>query len=165
MAINILNVKLYESVTCILFKVIVMAGIILIKETMTKDVKKVRTDTSMQEVIATMLKFDISSVVVVQKDRPIGLITHKDILLKMIKPGLLPNVLTAINIMSTPIITVREEQSIDEAAKIMAEKGLKKLPVVKNDKLVGIITSTDIIREQPRLTKILEELCKPQFEK
>jgi CBS domain-containing protein len=99
-----------------------MAGIILIKEAMTRDVKKVRTDTSMQEVIATMLKFDISSVVVVQKDRPIGLITHKDILLKMIKPGLLPNVLTAINVMSTPIITVKEEQSIDEAAKLMAEK-------------------------------------------
>ena len=125
-----------------------MAGIILIKEAMTKDVKKVRTDTSMQEVIATMLKFDISSVVV-QKDKPIGLITHKDILLKMIKPGILPNVLTAINIMSTPIITVREEQSIDEAAKLMAEKGLKKLPIVKNDKLVEIITSTGIIREQP----------------
>ena len=59
-----------------------MAGMVSVREVMTKDVKVVREDTSVQEVVATMIKFDISSVVVVQKDRPVGLITHKDILVR-----------------------------------------------------------------------------------
>jgi len=54
-----------------------MAGMLTVKEAMTRDVRVVREDTSMQEVIATMIKFDISSVIVVQKERPVGLITHK----------------------------------------------------------------------------------------
>jgi CBS domain-containing protein len=64
-----------------------MAEMLTVREVMSRDVKVVREDTSMQEVIATMLKFDISSVVVVQKDRPVGLITHKDILTECFNPS------------------------------------------------------------------------------
>jgi len=140
-----------------------MAGILLVKDVMTKDVRVVRGDTSMQEVIATMIKFDISSVVVVQKDRPIGLITHKDILMKVLRPSLLPSVLTAKEVMSTPVTTINEEASIDEAAQLMASKGFKKLPVVRDGRLVGIVTSMDLVREQPRLVKIMEDLLKPML--
>lgn len=142
-----------------------MAGLISVREIMTEDVKVVREDTSMQEVIATMLKFDISSIVVVQKDRPVGLITHKDILLRVLKPGLPPAALTARQVMTSPLITIKEEASVDEAAKLMAMKGFKKLPVVRGGKLVGIITSMDIVREHPRSMDLLEDLLKPSTQK
>ena len=135
-----------------------MAGLVLIRDIMTKDVKVVRTDTNMQEVVATMIKFDISSIVVIQKNRPVGLITHKDVLTKVLKPNFPTSAITAKQVMSSPVIAVKEETSVDEAAKLMAEKGFKKLPVVQDGKLVGIVTSTDLIREQPRIIELLEEL-------
>lgn len=137
-----------------------MAGMLTVREAMTRDVKVVREDTSMQEVIATMIKFDISSVVVVQKDRPIGLITHKDILAKVLQPELIPATLTARNVMSTGLVTIGEEASLEEAAKLMVKKGFKKLIVARDGKLVGIITSMDVAREEPRLTRLFEDLLK-----
>jgi len=138
-----------------------MAGLLTVRDIMTRDVKVVREDTSMQEVIATMIKFDISSIVVVQRDRPVGLITHKDILTRILHPGIVPAALTAREVMSRPVITIHEEASIEEAAKLMAVKGFKKLPVVRDGKLVGIVTSMDLVREQPRLIGLLEDLLKP----
>jgi CBS domain-containing protein len=137
-----------------------MAGILSVGETMTRGVKVVREDTSMQEVIATMLKFDISSVVVVQKERPVGLITHKDVLTKALQPEFLPSILTARNVMSTSLVTIGEEASLEEAASLMVKKKVKKLPVIRDGKLVGIITSMDLVREEPRLTKLFEDLLK-----
>jgi len=137
-----------------------MAGMLTVREVMTHDVKVAREDTNMQEVIATMTKFDISSVVIVQKERPIGIITHKDILTKVLQPEFLPATLTARNVMSTGLVTIGEEASLDEAAKLMVKKGFKKLPVVQDGKLVGIITSMDIVREEPKLTKLLEDMLK-----
>jgi CBS domain-containing protein len=137
-----------------------MAGMLSVRDVMTREVKVVREDTSVQEVVATMLKFDISSVVVVRKERPIGLITHKDILERVLQPELLPAALTARNVMSTNLVTVGEDTSLEEAARLMVKKGFKKLIVVQDDKLLGIITSTDIAREEPRLTKLFEELLR-----
>jgi CBS domain-containing protein len=137
-----------------------MAGILTVRESMTRDVKVVREDTPMKEVIATMIKFDISSVVVVQKERPIGLITHKDILTRVLQPELLPETLTARSVMSTGLITIGEEASLEEAAKLMVKKRFKKLPVVHDGKLVGIITSMDLAREEPKLTRLFEDLLK-----
>ena len=137
-----------------------MAGMLTVKEAMTRDVRVVREDTSMQEVIATMIKFDISSVIVVQKERPVGLITHKDILSRVLELELLPASLTARNVMSTGLVTIGEEASLEEAARLMVKKRFKKLPVVRNGKLVGIITSMDLVREEPKLTKLFEDLLK-----
>jgi len=137
-----------------------MAGLLSVREVMTRDVKVVREDTSMQEVIATMIKFDISSMVVVQKERPIGLITHKDILTRVLQLGLVPATLTARNVMPTGLVTIGEEASLEEAAKLMVKKRFKKLPVVRDGKLVGIITSMDLAREEPKLTKLFEDLLK-----
>jgi CBS domain-containing protein len=137
-----------------------MAGMITVRDVMTRDVKVVREDTSMQEVLATMIKFDISSVVVVQKERPIGIITHKDVLTKVLQPEFLPATLTARNVMSVGLVTIGEEASLEDAARLMVRKRVKKLPVVQAGKLVGIITSMDLAREEPKLTKLFEDLLK-----
>jgi len=142
-----------------------MAGTITVRDAMTKDVKVVREDTNMQEVVATMLKFDISSIVVVQKERPIGLVTHEDVLARIMQQDLLPSALTARQVMSAPVSTIGEEASIEEAAQVMARKKIKKLVVTQQGKLVGIITSMDLVREEPRLIAILEELLRPCLKK
>lgn len=139
-----------------------MAGIVVVRDVMTKDVKVVRPDTSIKEVVATMNKFDIGSIVVVQGDRPVGVITERDILRRIVEPCIAPETLTARHVMSSPVITIDENASVDEAARLMAKKGVKKLLVTRNnEQLVGILTLTDIVTKVPELLTILEELVRP----
>jgi CBS domain-containing protein len=107
-----------------------------------------------------MNKFDISSVIVVQEERPVGIITHKDIMLKIVQPRIPPDAVTAREIMSAPIVTINEDASIEEAVRLMAKKSIKKLPVVTDHKLIGIITSLDLVRVEPKLTALMEDLLK-----
>ncbi|MEM3719616.1 MAG: CBS domain-containing protein [Candidatus Bathyarchaeia archaeon] len=147
-------------------EVVELAGIVLVRDVMTKNVKVVRPDSSVKEVVAAMNKFDIGSVVVVQSQRPVGVITEKDILKRVVEPGLAPETLTAKQIMSSPVITIDENASINEAAKIMAKKGVKRLLVMRNnDELVGILTFSDIVTKVPDMLSILEELVRPHRRK
>jgi len=138
-----------------------VAGIVLVRDVMSKDVRVVRLDSSVKEVVATMNKFDIGSIVVVQGDRPVGIITERDILRRIVEPCLAPETLTARQVMSSPVLTINETASIDEAAKLMAKKRVKKIPVMDNQKLVGIVTLTDIVIKVPTMLSILEELVRP----
>jgi CBS domain-containing protein len=67
-----------------------MASTILVKDIMSKDVKVVRTDTSSQKVVATLNKLSIGSVVVVQKEKPVGIMTIRDILVRIVEKYLAP---------------------------------------------------------------------------
>ena len=138
-----------------------MAGIVLVRDIMSKDVKVVRPDSSVKEVVATMNKFDIGSIVVVQGNRPVGIITERDILRRIVQPCLPPETLTARQVMTSPVLTTSETTSIDEAARLMAKEKVKKLPVMANQKLIGIVTLTDIVTKVPNLLSILEELVRP----
>jgi CBS domain-containing protein len=138
-----------------------MAGIVLVRDIMSKEVRVVRPDTSVKEVVATMNKFDIGSIVVVQGDRPVGIITERDILRRLVEPCLAPETLSARQIMSSPVLTINETANIEETAKLMARKRVKRLPVVNNGKIVGMITYTDIVAKVPTMLSILEELVRP----
>jgi len=128
---------------------------------MSKDVRVVRPDTTVKEVVATMNKFNIGSIIVTQADRPVGIITERDILRRLVEQCLAPETLTARQIMTSPVTTINENTTIEEAAKLMAKKRIKRLPVTNNNKLVGIVTFTDIVTKVPTLLSILEELVRP----
>jgi len=133
---------------------------------MTKDVRVVRPDTNVKEVVAVMNKFDIGSIIVVQGDRPVGIITERDILRRIVEPCLAPETLTARQVMTSPVVTIDENASINEAAKLMVKKRIKRLLVTRNNnELVGIITFTDIVTKVPDLLNILEELVRPHARK
>jgi len=131
-----------------------------VRDVMTKEPRVVRRDTSVQEVVATMSKYDISSVIVVQEKRPVGLITHKDIISKIVQTRIPPDAVKAIEVMTTPVVTISEDASIEEAARVMSKKHIKKLVIVRDGELVGIITSSDLVRVAPQMTKLLDELLK-----
>jgi len=138
-----------------------MATIVIVRDIMSKNVKVVRRDTTMKEVVATMNKFGIGSVIVVQGGRPVGIITERDILTREVEPNLPPETLTARHVMTSPIVTIDEEASIEEAARLMTKKKAKKLPVMNNGKLVGMLTYTDIVFKVPAMLSTLEELVRP----
>lgn len=138
-----------------------MAGIVLVRDVMSKDVKVVRPDTSVKEIVATMNKFDIGSIIVVQSNRPVGIITERDILRRIVEPCLAPETLRAREVMTSPVISIHSTASIDEAAKIMVRKHIKRLLVISDETPVGILTFTDIVTQVPNMLGILEELLRP----
>jgi CBS domain-containing protein len=138
-----------------------MATIVIVRDVMSKEVRVVRPDTTMKEVVATMNKFSIGSIVVVQGGRLVGIITERDILTRQVEPCLAPETLTAKHVMTSPVVTINENASIEEAAQLMARKKAKRLPVMSDGKLVGIITYTDIVFKVPAMLSMLEELVRP----
>jgi CBS domain-containing protein len=138
-----------------------MATIVIVRDVMSKEVRVVRPDTTMKEVVATMNKFSIGSIIVVQSGRLVGIITERDILTRQVEPCLATETLTARHVMTSPVVTINENASIEEAAQLMARKKAKRLPVMSDGKLVGIITYTDIVFKVPAMLSMLEELVRP----
>ena len=138
-----------------------MVGMILVRDIMSKDVKVVQPNSRVREVVANMNKFNIGSIVVVQGEKPVGVISERDILRRVVEPCLSPEALTARQVMTSPALTINETASIEEAAKLMAKKKVRKIPVMNEQKLVGIVTFTDIVNKVLTTISILEELAKP----
>jgi CBS domain-containing protein len=138
-----------------------MASLVPVRDIMSKNVQVVRPDTTAQEVVATMSKFDISSIIVVQAERPVGIITLRDVLEKLAVQCLAPRAITARQIMTSPLVTVDESATVEEAANLMVQKKIKTLPVMDGDKLVGVLTYTDIVFQVPTLLSVMESLCRP----
>ena len=81
--------------------------------------------------------------------KPIGIITDRDIAIKVIMKNRRPSGIKAKEIMSSPLITIEPEASIEKACKLLAENGIRRLPVIENDKLVGIISVRNILTRKP----------------
>jgi len=135
-----------------------IASMILVGDIMTRDVKVVRPDSNVKEVVAAMNRFNIGSIVVVQDGRPVGVISERDILRRVVEPCLSPEALTAGQVMTSPVYTICETASMDEAAELMAEKKIRKIPVTEKGRLVGIVTYTDIVTKVLSMLSILEGL-------
>jgi CBS domain-containing protein len=92
--------------------------------------------------------------------RPIGIITERNILEGVVAFRHDAGLVKAKDIMTRPLITIDINASIEEAAHLMANKTIKTLPVVDGQKVVGVITSSDIVRNNPTQISILEELLR-----
>lgn len=144
-----LSLKTYRMVNLI-------AGVILVRDIMSVDVKTVEAHSSVEEVVRKMNRSDLGSIIVVQEKKPMGIITKGDVLTKIVQEGRNPSRVTAEQIMSTPLITIEKDAPVEEAAKIMTKKKVKNLPVVQEGKLIGIVTAADIVSNEPQLVSLLQ---------
>ncbi len=126
-------------------------------------VKTVSPDESVREVVGKMSKFRIGSVIVVDRDKPVGIITQGDILRKVVEPGHDLVALKARKIMSAPLHTIESQASMEEAARTMVKWNVKRLPVTKDGRLAGIVTTTDLIRSTPALIGLLQEFIRARY--
>ena len=137
-----------------------MSSSVLVRDLMSKNMKTVRPDSKLREVIEKMVKFHIGSIMVVQGDKPIGIITERDALKCLIESRFDLEVTEAKDIMSGPLVTISEDEDIEQASKLMIQNNIKKLPVIMEGKLVGIVTSSDIVRGTDLLTDTLKDIYK-----
>ncbi|MCD6409886.1 MAG: CBS domain-containing protein [Candidatus Verstraetearchaeota archaeon] len=113
---------------------------------MTKDVLIVDPEATVFEAAKKMVEKDIGSLVVRGEKGELGIITERDILRRVVAEEKDPRKVKVREIMSSPVITCTPETTIDEAAALMAMGRVRRLPVVDNDKVVGIITAYDVAR-------------------
>jgi len=137
-----------------------MSGLVIVRDVMAKNVKTVKTDDTVHAAVQKMNKFDIGSVIVTASGRPVGIITETNILRRIVGPRMDPATVWAKDIMTSPLITIDPNIDLTEAAKIMAKNNIKRLPVMDGDKLVGLLSSTDIMKASPTQLGILEELLR-----
>lgn len=119
-----------------------------ITDIMTKDLVRVEENTVIAWVISKMKHFKIRSLIVerVDKNEPYGMITVRDVVYKVIAKGLDPEVVEVKDIMSEPAVYVSSDMDVKKVAQFMAEKGVSRVLVKKEDKLVGIASLLDILK-------------------
>jgi CBS domain-containing protein len=116
-----------------------------VKEVMTREVCTALMEDSLLNASRRMIEYGVGSVVVMDNGNPVGIVTEKDMIVKVISRNKLPSEVLLKDIMTSPLIVISPQTSLREAAQIMLKKGIRRLPVVENGKLVGIITDNDIL--------------------
>ena len=111
---------------------------------MTKKVVNIDATMTANEVARLIVEHKIEGFPVTEKGKLVGIVTGWDLLTKVLSKGLNPNKVKVKEFMTSSPITCSPDDSVLQAAKIMAKYGIKRIPVVENGKVVGIFTSYDI---------------------
>ena len=121
------------------------AKLITISDVMTKSVISVDATLTVNETAKMMEDAKVGAVIVMEHNSPIGIVTDRDFAIKIASHAY--QITTPIKqIMSTPMFSINSDETIRTAADLMHARGIRKLPVIDDEKLVGIITSTDLVR-------------------
>ena len=115
-----------------------------VKDIMKKNVITIDEAESIQDAAQKMLTANVGCVVVTSKDEPVGIITERDFVTKVAAEGR-PLFTDVSEIMSLPLTTVNPDDTVWDAAEVMRAKGIHKLPVQEGTKIVGIVTTTDLV--------------------
>jgi len=112
---------------------------------MSKNVLTVEKSMTLQEAAQQMKESSIGCVIVMDNSKPIGIVTERDFVTKIAADGR-PLFTEIYEVASSPLITIKSGETVWEASETMKEKGIHKLPVMDNDQITGIVTTTDIVK-------------------
>ena len=130
-----------------------------VNDVMVTDVVTVDVGVNIRQAVERMNNREIGCLVVLEKGHFAGILTERDVLKRVVVKARNPEKTLVGDVMSKPLIVVGPEASLEEAVKLMFEKQVKKLIVVKDKKLVGLVTMTDIARAQSEMIKYIERLA------
>jgi len=119
-----------------------------LEKIMVKNVVTVEAKATVKTAVELMDEHEIGCLIVINREKPVGIVTERDMLKRIIHELREPEKTKVIDIMSKPLIATAPKMRAGDAAKLMFERKIKKLPVVKNGRLVGLVTLTDLISSQ-----------------
>lgn len=124
-----------------------------------------REKTSIREIARMMTRHSIDAVVITNKqNEPVGIITEGDIVRRLVSSKRNLWFVKATHVMSKPVQTIAKNIRLEDAARRMAEKKVKKLCVVdENNKVAGILTTEDITKNASYLINVLEEIIQTGY--
>ena len=123
----------------------------LVKDVMTKDVITIDSNQTILDAYKIYRDNKVGSLVVTDSDKCIGIVTERDLIEKAIDKDLKTTLVK--DIMTSNIQTISPTENIDAASEMMEKYKIKKLPVLYNDNITGIITINDIVHTKPEMTK------------
>lgn len=130
----------------------------LVKDVMISPVITVEETASANEVACLMLDNKVGCVIVVDKEgNPIGIITERDLIVRVLAKKIEASNAKAKSIMTAPLTTVDPDTAVTDAARMMNRKDIRRLGVLYKGKLAGIVSSKDILGVMPELLEIIQE--------
>jgi len=133
-----------------------------VEDVMVKEVITIDENSTVKEAADVMNKFEIGCLIAVRKGKAMGIITERDLLRRVVGEAKDANKTKVKEVMSSPLVVVEPKTDLEEAARLMFQMKIKKLPVVDGKRLVGLVSLTDIARFQPQMMKILKQLAMRQ---
>jgi CBS domain-containing protein len=134
---------------------------IYVKDIMSRKVRAISADATIAQAAKSMAKWKIGAVIILRGSAPVGIVTEGDIS-RSVAMGIDPTT-TLRAFVKKGVITVSPGVRVEVAAKMMAEAGVKKLPVTEEGKLVGIVTQTDIVNSSFALVTSLKEMVRARY--
>ena len=128
----------------------------LVKDIMSREPVCCSPTTGLQEVARKMVECDCGEIPVCDESRkPIGVVTDRDIVCRLVAQGKNPLQVTARDCMSTPVITASPDTPVEDCARLMEQYQVRRLPVVDaNDVICGMVAQADLAKKAPRDTTI-----------
>ena len=138
-----------------------MTSKVLVKDLMSTNVNVFENESTMDEIVKAMSDCDVDYVIVVQSRKPTGIITERDVIVRMLTQGLDPKVVIARAVYTNPLVTIEETATAEEAANLMKEWHIKHLPVTRDGRITGMLNYLDIAFNVPELQLAMKELYRP----
>jgi CBS domain-containing protein len=131
---------------------------LLVKDVMSSPVVTLAEDATSNKAANLMDENNVGCVIVTNKEgKPLGIITERDLVIRVLAKNLKPDAIKAKEIMTTPLVTIEPEETISEAARRMSRLDIRRLGVLYKGDLVGLVSSKDILGVMPELIEIIQE--------
>jgi CBS domain-containing protein len=134
-----------------------------VRDVMTPGVRTVSASQSLADAADVMKGEDVGSVPVVEEGRLTGILTDRDIVTRAVAERRDPRTVKVEEVVSQELVTVEADQDLDEALALMARHQVRRLPVVEEGRLVGMLAQADVALEakEKKVGETVEEISKP----
>jgi CBS domain-containing protein len=130
----------------------------LVKDVMSSPVVTIDENASVNRVAELMDKDDLGCIVVTDKEgKPLGILTERDLVVRVLAKNVRADSIKAKEVMTSPLITIEPDATINDAARRMSRLNIRRLGVVYKMNLVGLLSAKDILGVVPELIEIIQE--------
>jgi CBS domain-containing protein len=136
----------------------------LVKDIMSNNIVSLSSEDSIERAAQMMKQFDVGSIPVCSQEKLIGMVTDRDIILRSVATGTNGNKQKISEVMTSNPVTGNPDMDVHDAAKIMSDEQIRRLPIVQNNNLVGIVSLGDISVEpilQDNAEEALRNISEP----
>jgi CBS domain-containing protein len=133
-----------------------------VRDVMTPGPETIQADRPAAEAAKLMKEADAGMIPVVNNGNLLGTVTDRDIVVRLVAEGRDPQSTPVYEIASTEVVTIEPDRDLDEALELMAKHKVRRLPVVENGRLVGVLAQADVAREgdEKEVGHTVEEISK-----
>jgi CBS domain-containing protein len=134
-----------------------------VRDAMTEDPRSIGKSVSVVEAARLMREQDIGSLPITDDEKLVGMITDRDITTRVVAEAADPNMTTVDDVYSRDLISVEPDKDLEEALRLMARHQVRRLPVVENGRLVGIVAQADIAlsENETKTGELVEAISEP----